>query len=236
MELLDLSNIVDLRGEEPQQVELKQNDDHNLKINSEYKKNKRAFIVDNFYEDPHSVRKYALEQEFFDDEGYVGKRTRTTHFFPGIKETFEDIIGDKITAWEEYGMNGRFQNNVAGERLVWHCDHQRWAAMIYLTPNAPPSCGTSTFMHKETRIHHNDQMTWGQDGTGYKVFPAKTWCDGTPYEKVDTFGNIFNRLVIFDGGAIHAANEYFGSDLEDSRLWHMFFFDTGPSRVDWPSG
>jgi len=236
MELLDLSNIVDLRGEEPQQVELKQNDDHNLKINSEYKKNKRAFIIDNFYEDPYSVRKYALEQEFFDDEGYVGKRTRTTHFFPGIKETFEDIIGDKITAWEEYGMNGRFQNNVAGERLVWHCDHQRWAAMVYLTPGAPPSCGTSTFMHKETRIHHNDQMTWGQDGTGYKVFPAKTWCDGTPYEKVDTFGNIFNRLVIFDGGAIHAANEYFGSDLEDSRLWHMFFFDTGPSRVDWPSG
>jgi len=236
MELLDLSNIVDLRGEEPQQVELKQNDNHNLKINSEYKKNKRAFIIDNFYEDPYSVRKYALEQEFFDDEGYVGKRTRTTHFFPGIKETFEDIIGDKITAWEEYGMNGRFQNNVAGERLVWHCDHQRWAAMVYLTPNAPPSCGTSTFMHKETRIHHNDQMTWGQDGTGYKVFPAKTWCDGTPYEKVDTFGNIFNRLVIFDGGAIHAANEYFGSDLEDSRLWHMFFFDTGPSRVDWPSG
>jgi len=49
--------------------------------------------------------------------------------------------------------------------------------------------------------------------------------DGTPFERVDKFGNIFNRLVIFDGGCIHAASEYFGITMDDARLWHMFFFD-----------
>jgi hypothetical protein len=59
-----------------------------------------------------------------------------------------------------------------------------------------------------------------------QAFNQKTFLDRTPYDTVDTFGNIFNRLVIFDGGCIHAANEYFGSDIHDCRLWHMFFFDT----------
>ena len=119
-------------------MEQQQTTTFNLNVNPKYKEGKRAFIVDNFYQDPDSVREYALQQEFFDDPGYIGRRTRTQHFFPGIKESFEEIIGDKIVAWEEYGMNGRFQHNVAGEKLVYHCDHQKWAAMIYLTPDAPP--------------------------------------------------------------------------------------------------
>jgi len=201
--------------------------DINLRVNDNYKESKRAFIIDNFYHNPYAVRNFAMQQQFFEDEYYIGRRTAQQFLFPGIKEAFEETIGEKITKWEEHGMNGRFQNNVAGQPIVYHCDLQRWAAMIYLTPDAPPSTGTSTFMHKKTRVHHNSQLTWGDDGTGYKVFPGKTHLDGTPYEKVDQFGNIFNRCVIFDGGAIHAANEYFGSDIEDGRLWHMFFFDTG---------
>jgi hypothetical protein len=49
--------------------------------------------------------------------------------------------------------------------------------------------------------------------------------DKTPYDTVDKFGNVFNRLVIFDAGCIHGASEYFGYDMETARLWHMFFFD-----------
>jgi hypothetical protein len=197
-----------------------------LTVNPTYKESKRAIVVDNFYKDPWAVRDFALKQEFFDDEGYVGRRTRKQFDLPGVKEAFEELLGQKITGWSEtYGMNARFQHNWSGERLVYHCDDQKWAGMIYLTPNAPPSCGTSTWMHRETRVHHNTQVDWTTD-VGFKVFPGKTFCDRTPYDEVDRFGNIFNRLVLFDGGCIHSASEYFGSDLEDCRLWHMFFFDT----------
>lgn len=204
--------------------------ENTIRINPSLQENKRAFVVDNFYEDPYAAREYALSQEFFDDPGYIGRRTRTQHLFPGLKETFESIIGERISEWETYGMNGRFQHNWAGEKLVYHCDQQRWAGMIYLTPDAPPETGTTMYRHKETKIHHNSQIDWN-NGQGLKVFNQKTFLDKTPYEPVDVFGNVFNRLVIFDGGCIHAASEYFGSDVDDCRLWQMFFFDGEKSNI-----
>jgi hypothetical protein len=195
-----------------------------LGVNPSFHFSKRAFIIDNFYDDPDAVREYALQQEYFDDPGYIGRRTRTQHLLPGIKEAFEQIMNMKITAWESYGMNGRFQHNYAGEQLVYHCDDQMWAAMIYLTPDAPPQCGTSTFRHRKTKVHHSKQPKIMES------FNQKTFLDKTPYEVVDVFGNVYNRLVIFDGHLIHAASEYFGSDINDCRLWQMFFFDAEGER------
>jgi hypothetical protein len=184
---------------------------------------KRAFVVDNFYKDPMAIREFAQRQEYVEGglgRGFIGRRTVYQFLFPGIKQSFESIMQKKITAWKEHGMNGRFQLNIGGEQLVYHCDSQKYAAMIYLTPNAPPRCGTSTFMHKKTRVYHNSDPRLNE-----VFYGIKTTMDRTPYDKVDSFGNIFNRLVIFDAGCIHAATDYFGADMEDGRLWHMFFFD-----------
>ena len=49
--------------------------------------------------------------------------------------------------------------------------------------------------------------------------------DGTAWEKTDEVANIYNRLVIWNAKLIHAASEYFGDKKENSRLFHMFFFD-----------
>lgn len=184
---------------------------------------KRLFVVDNFYEDPLAVRNFALSQYFFDDEGYLGMRTRKQFFFDGVKERFEKIINKKISSWEEQSMNGRFQTCKAGTPLVYHCDEQKWAAMVYLTPDAPIECGTSFYRHKATKKYHNSQFYDNQEDFT-SVFNQKTFVDKTPYEMVDTVGNVFNRLVIFDGGLIHAASEYFGWDIPSSRLFHMYFF------------
>jgi hypothetical protein len=188
-------------------------------------KDKRLFVIDNFYEDPVAVRNFALSQLYFDDEGYLGMRTRKQFFFDGVKERIEQTIGEKITDWEDQSMNGRFQTCKAGTPLVYHCDNQRWAAMVYLTPDAPVECGTSFFRHKKTKKHHTSQIKWDTE-EGLEIFNQKTFVDKTPYEMADTVGNIFNRLVIFDGGLIHAASEYFGWDIPSSRLFHMFFFNS----------
>ena len=181
-------------------------------------KDKRIFVMDNFYENPDAVRDFALQQYYFDDEGYLGMRTRKQFFFKGVKERFEELMGQKIVRWEEEPMNGRFQTCKAGTPLVYHCDDQRWAAMIYLTPDAPPEAGTSFYRHKHTKIRHNSHPDI------MSCFNQKTFVDGTPYELVDTVGNLYNRLVIFDGGLIHAASDYFGWDIASSRLFHMYFF------------
>jgi hypothetical protein len=180
---------------------------------------KRIFVVDNFYSDPYAVREFALKQEFVADlRYYKGKRTQEKFFVPGTKKVFESIIGQPITVWDEYGVNGVFQTCNSEDPLVYHTDLQQWAGMVYLTPNAPFECGTSMYAHKETRARHvsDPGIERAFDGGFY---------DSTKFELVDTVGNVFNRLVIFNGKCIHAASQYFGKDVEDARLFHMFFFD-----------
>lgn len=180
---------------------------------------KRIFVVDNFYSDPFAVREHALKQEFIADlRYYKGKRTEEQFFVPGTKKVFESIIGSSISIWEDYGMNGVFQTCNAEDPLVYHTDLQQWAGMVYLTPGAPFQAGTSMYAHKETKARHvsDPGIDIAFDGGFY---------DSTKFELVDTVGNVFNRLVIFNGKCIHAASQYFGKDVEDARLFHMFFFD-----------
>jgi hypothetical protein len=201
------------------------NNDKNLfLINSNTKST--SWIVDNFYENPDEIRKFALEQDYLEGglgRGFIGRRTHQQFLFPGLKERFEQIIGQKITEWESHGMNGRFQISWSGEPLVYHCDSQKWGGMIYLTPNAPYQCGTTLYAHKQTKARTYYDEGWN---ASWKDVPGDYHLDGTPFEPVDVFGNVYNRLVIFDASAIHAASEYFGTVPENARLWQMFFFDT----------
>jgi len=185
-----------------------------------------AWIVDNFYDNPDEIRKFALEQEFGDESvitGFVGRRTFNQFLFPGLKEAFESIMGKKITKWEEHGMNGRFQICWSGERLVYHCDSQKWGGMLYLSPNAPYQCGTTLYADKKNRARTYYDSGWDDY---WANTPGDCHLDGTPFEPVDVLGNVYNRLVIFDASCIHSASEYFGTNKENARLWQMFFFDT----------
>jgi len=202
----------------------KEENDTEFKVNK--KSSSTGWIVDNFYEYPDKVREFALKQYYVEGgfgRGFIGRRTEQQFLFPGLKEKFEEIIGMKITEWESHGMNGRFQNCHSGEPLVYHCDSQKWGGMLYLTPSAPYQCGTTLYAHKKTRARsYNDQ---GWDASWANV-PGDPHLDGTPFEPVDVLGNVYNRLVIFDASCIHSASEYFGTVMENSRLWQMFFFDT----------
>lgn len=185
-----------------------------------------SWIVDNFYESPDQIRKFALDQEYDIGgigKGYIGNRTKKQFLFPDLKERFENIMGRKITKWEEHGMNGRFQYCWSGQPLVYHCDRQQWGGMLYLTPNAPFECGTTLYAHKKTKAR-----TFYDEGWDYswKDVPGDPHLDRTPFEPVDVLGNVYNRLVIFDASCIHSASEYFGTVKENCRLWQMFFFDT----------
>ena len=182
----------------------------------------RLWVVDDFYSDPLAVRAFALGQAFAEGgigRGYIGRRTADRFLFPGIRERFEQVIGRPITEWESHGMNGRFQVAWAGEPLVYHCDNQRFAGMIFLTPGAPYRTGTTLYANRNNRARTFDDPGWDD------AWKGGNHLDGTPFEPVDVAGNVFNRLVIFDGSCIHSASDYFGKDMEDARLWHMFFFD-----------
>jgi len=176
-------------------------------------------VVDNFYENPDAVREFALSLEFNDHPNYhKGKRTDQCYRFDGLKERFEQLVGRKIINWEKYGTNGCFQYCIGGDQLVYHCDTQQYAGVLFLSPNAPVATGTSLF-----RSIHTKNMKV-PEGDHAKVF-QNGYLDPTQFERVDSVGNVYNRLILFDSLTIHAASEYFGSTKENGRLFQLFFFD-----------
>ena len=190
-------------------------------INTSTKKQIPSFVViDNFYNNPDEVRNFALKQNFQENIKYhKGKRICNPLFrFSGLKERFEQILDCKIKNWEKYGTNGCFQYCVAEDKSVYHVDTQEYAAIIYLTPNAPVQSGTQFFRSKNTK-----KMT--TDLSDYQTVFKNGFYDSTEFEQVDVVGNIYNRLIMFNAQFIHAAPVYFGSTRENSRLFQLFFFD-----------
>jgi hypothetical protein len=88
--------------------------------------------------------------------------------------------------------------------------------VLYLTPNAPLSGGTSLYMYKENGATTSAEM-------GDIPYDAS---DVTKWHKYDVVANRYNRLVMYRGDLFHMSNDYFGSTPEDGRLFQLFFFDT----------
>lgn len=179
-------------------------------------------VVDNFYENPDEVRALALQQSFAPDLRYhKGQRTSTKFIAEGTKQMFEQLLGRKITNFVEHEYNGIFQFCTSEDPLVYHSDVQSYAAAVYLTPNAPPQCGTTFYRSKQ---HPNIRKVGVNDPNYFDVY-ENYYYDKTKFEVVDVVGNVYNRLAMWDARLIHSASEYFGKDKNDSRLFHLFFFD-----------
>lgn len=181
---------------------------------------KRLFVVDDFYKNPDVVRDYALTKVEYtgNSNWFKGLRSTTVYRPPGIKEAFESILGEKIENFEEHGYNGVFQICTSADPQVYHFDTQKWAAMIYLTPNAPIESGTR--LHRSRINGTRDSREWGIDDAFEGDF-----LDSTRHDITDSAANIYNRLVIMDAKCIHSAGPYFGNSKETGRLTHLFFFD-----------
>ena len=186
-----------------------------------------ALIIDDFYSNPEEVRDFALQQEFKVRGNYPGMRTEP-FANEDIKQTIESILepfAGKITRWNtEY--TGCFQYTTAYDRSWIHADSWNdWAGVLYLTPNAPASAGTGIFRHKKTGLVSWDLKTKTKEETQEceAIHEAQ---DYTKWEVLDRFGNVFNRLVMYRGDNFHQSMDYFGKDLEDGRLFQVFFFNT----------
>jgi|TARA_R110000744_G_scaffold75965_2_gene150776 hypothetical protein len=182
-------------------------------------------VIDNFFNDPDSVRDFAMTRDYVPrgEHGAVGNRTLIHHHFKGVRTHFEKLLGSNIVDGTEIGgwdyqPNGAFQHCMAEDPFVIHADSQQWAAMVYLTPDAPLKSGTSMYVHKETGIDAIRNQEWN-------IFKGNFY-DDTPFEVVDKIGNKYNRCVLMDARLIHAASRYFGDAITNDRLFQIYFFNT----------
>lgn len=189
------------------------NNSKKLRVNS--------IVIDNFYDNPDSVRKYALSLPFNVTGNYPG--SRTANYLPEhTKEKIQNIIfshAGKVTNWfESPGLTGSFQLTYSSDRSWIHSDqYNTWAAVCYLTPNPPVTGGTGLFRHKNTGSYYWNSVDNPETFDGY---------DKTTWDLVDVIGNVYNRLVIYKGNLFHSSLDYFGNTYNSARLFQVFFFDT----------
>lgn len=182
-----------------------------------YKDNKSLIIVDDFYDNPDDIRNIALNMNYDIVGNYPGKRTKP-FYIDGIKEKLESILNKNITYWPDK-YNGSFQYTTQNNKSWIHRDATQWSVIVYLTPNAPLDSGTKTYIHKPTGLRESFNNKDIEEKLNNDTYNYNNW------GVIDKIGNIYNRALFFKGLKTHKSDQYFGSTLQDGRLFQTFFFN-----------
>lgn len=59
--------------------------------------------------------------------------------------------------------------------------------------------------------------------SGLKVKSPIYFSYHTMFDEVVSVNNVYNSLIIFEGGNRHCANQFFGKSKQDSRVAQVFF-------------
>jgi hypothetical protein len=196
----------------------------------------RGFLViDNFYDDPDAVRALALKQHYLEDPAvYTGWRSTTRLLSEGMLDRFRTWLGAGILRGD-HPHTGSFQCAVSSNNICIHADPCSFAGLLYLTPDAPSECGTSFFRHRTTGAIHGPteedalRRNTTIDMLRTELFRDNIYRTGDPrlhevWDQMDRVGNLYNRLLLWDGMRLHAASGYFGDSLATGRLVQVFFF------------
>ena len=168
----------------------------------------KKIIVDNFFENPDAIRSYGMTLKYRkrnDDEYFEGKRSRPLHEVNrGLYEQIcakilEEYYGNSYYMYEAYvyfhitSEEDKEDNNWKDFNERVHQDDVMTAGIIFMTPDAPPECGTQTYKVKDN--------TFVPD----VIMP-----------------NVYNRMIAYPGTEFHSAMDLFGEG-NDSRLVILFF-------------
>jgi hypothetical protein len=187
-----------------------------------------TLVVDDFFSDFDKARTAALECDF----QQRGKAFSYRYADPpswledeGVSRIAE-ILGEEVR--DDFLESHLLQATTAdweanlkrGARV--HIDEVRWVGVAYL--NEPDQCsgGTSFYEHRATRFRHYQQLA----GLPSDVV-AGVLADGgdvARWREIIAVGMVPNRLVLFDPGQFHQAQNFFGDDASTARLTHHFYF------------
>ena len=199
-------------------------------------------IVDNFYKDPDEVRKLALAQTYYpaseldNSEGiFPGKRTHElgsidSDFFRYSVDKLIGVFHDYSTQTVKWNISNKFQLIDASYDSDWiHSDVGcMFAAIIYLTPNAPLTAGTSIYQPNsnfDKRIYEQLNHEKFELYKANKYTESKNTINNMFTETVRV-NNVYNRLLVYEAEQFHGGHGFFGHNNIDSRLTQIFFIKT----------
>ena len=201
-----------------------------------------VMVKDNFYSNPEKVYLAAQQAEYYEPRYYTGFRSKTVYHEPGIKLKLEKVLGIKITRWDTdpEEENGVFYQGLSkGNRKEIpgvHSDspYNDITVVVYFTPALPYSCGTSLWMHKQTKLcdpptveaarRLNIRIADLREQFEVESKNRKKWIE------IDRIGYLYNRMVAYPSGVLHSATNHYGGSLKEGRLYQTFRIG-----VDWNS-
>lgn len=186
-----------------------------------------TIVVDDFFEDPDSVRKFALSLEYPENQNnYPGVRTESLHNIDYeftknvINKAMAAFFDPKLEKGYYWEMGLHFQK--IDQKFVdgWvHKDPAKMTIIIYLNKDAHANAGTSIYRAKDNAKLINDD--WKEKFlTGEISYEqAKPYMDANnnQFEEVMNIKNSYNRMIMFDSNRWHAANSYL-TESNDPRL------------------
>jgi hypothetical protein len=195
----------------------------------------QSLVINDFLPYPNVVREWALSKEFYDCNQF-SKRIGVSTNWPGIRTDHvmeldsayaNDILG-KISIFARkffydapVSIRSYFQICRSSDGDSWiHQDNDvDIAALLYLSPNAPVSSGTTLYECRDYTKWQNlsmDEMTKINRKERQDLY-------NDLFDPVDVIGNVYNRLVMYRGDIFHKSNDYFGTTKQDGRLTQVFF-------------
>ncbi len=200
-------------------------------------------VIENFYQNPDVIRKFALAQKFT----YCKQVPNIEYVYPGARtqdlSNLNKLLYDKICTklvsvfhnaehdTMRWLITTSFQS-VSAEfsQGVIHTDHNTvFAGVLYLTPDAPLNSGTSLFKPNKSFDEAKYQQALVNNDVRFKTGEiAMDTSYHNMFDEIVRVNNMYNTLIIYEGRHFHAANNFFGKTLEDSRLAQVFFV----SKID----
>ena len=198
--------------------------------------------VDDFYNDPHKVRDYALSLDYCNEDGnYPGVRSKSLHkinpyFFDNFcKKIFSlfynfdyenlkwkvETSFHKIYPYEDQDLNvgDIHQDNLSG--VV--------SGLIYLNPDSLLDSGTSFYRLKKNQILTEENL---EDKTNLKkkffkekenpnLFKKHFQKHNSKFEKILEVKNVYNRMIVYPSNIWHGQSDYRMNN--EPRLTQVFF-------------
>lgn len=200
--------------------------------------------IDNFFEDPDTIRKLATFFEYKPAEDGSWPGVRTENLYNLSNDFFNQFLSKFFRIFYNYDHEKMNWNaSVYFQKTKPYFDDPElnvgWihndlpcvvGGLVYLTPENDPSSGTSIFSYsfedKEPEDEIDDEqkkiLYLNPDQVDKEWYKGKLKAYQNLFTETASFKNKYNRLVAYDGNTYHRADSFNGS--EDSERLTLVFF------------
>ena len=200
-------------------------------------------VIDDFYTDPHAIRRTALSLDYPEPKSppnFPGRNSRQKLLVKGIEEIVSGLLNEPLVG-STRDAHGHCRISLAADdasrRYYVHIDPPAdWSGILYLS--LPEHCqgGTEFFRHKALDSDRAPIYPHEIEALGAGSYPEaadriiqRDSNDLSKWDHLMTIPMRFNRLILLRPWLWHTAGPSFGDSLENGRLVQLFFFTRKPA-------